>query len=76
MLKYKKLKARTTIDNYTINYLADGNAWDSKTIAINIPTPELAERLASCWNACINLEHPESDLKKILEGQSEQDNLQ
>lgn len=26
-----------------------------------------AERLVSCWNACLNLENPESDLPKIIE---------
>jgi hypothetical protein len=26
-----------------------------------------AERLASCWNACLNLENPESDLREIIE---------
>jgi len=26
-----------------------------------------AERLVSCWNACLNLENPEQDLPKIIE---------
>jgi hypothetical protein len=25
------------------------------------------DRIIECWNACINLEHPEEDIKKIIE---------
>lgn len=28
---------------------------------------EMFERIASCWNACLNLENPQDDIKKLRE---------
>jgi hypothetical protein len=40
-------------------------------IASRLFDDKTAERLASCWNACLNLENPEQDFKKIVEALKE-----
>jgi hypothetical protein len=46
----------------------DGNTIPGKhSIQINGSGKANANRLTSCWNACLNLENPESDIPKLVE---------
>jgi hypothetical protein len=68
MSNYNKEKIHVTKEFRTRKYIYGD---ESKRLIAEVDDSldnylDNAERIASCWNACLHLENPESDISKII----------